>query len=356
MYKKIICLIIITLNTQIFAVSRVKDIAGFEGVRENLLVGYGLVVGLNGTGDNLQNSLFTQKGLNDFLERLGVNVQGASLKTKNIAAVTVTARLPAFARQGSKIDVNVSALGDAKSIKGGTLIATPLLGADGNVYAVAQGSISIPSFNPASQDVKTKDKSQSTTGFIQNGAIVEEEIDFKLSDLDKIKLSLHNPDFTTALAISDAINDNIPGNSARAIDAGTVEITIPNYKKSEMVSFLSEVERLEITTDYKAKVVIEEASGTVVLGEHVRISPVAVSQGNLFVTITPGQQTQDAFALKPEEEDPRRGSRAEYVGSAATLQELVDGLNQMGVWPRDIINILQNIKAAGALQAEIEVR
>jgi flagellar P-ring protein FlgI len=197
-----------------YSETRIKDIATFDGLRDNLLVGYGLVAGLNNTGDNLQNAIFTQQGLTDFLERLGVNMQGASMKTKNIAAVMVTANLPPFARQGSRIDVKVSAIGDAKSIRGGTLLATPLLAANGDVYAVAQGHVAITDFTPANEEVKTKNNSVDTNGFIQSGAIVENELDFELKDFSHLRLSLNTPDFTTAIKVADAINDNITGNTA----------------------------------------------------------------------------------------------------------------------------------------------
>jgi flagellar P-ring protein precursor FlgI len=333
-----------------YASSRIKDIASIEGVRENILVGYGLIVGLNGSGDNMKNSAFTQKGLTDFLEKLGVNIQGSDLKTKNIAAVTVTASLPAFARLGSKLDVKVSAIGDAKSLRGGMLLATPLLGADGNVYAVAQGPVSLSQFDPASDLVKTKSKAVETTGLIHRGAIVESEIDFKLASLNQIKLALNNPDLTTARSIADAINDKVPGNVAVALDPGTVRITIPAHQKDNIVTFLADIEQLEITTDRKAKIVIDEATGTIVMGENVKISPVAISQGNLVISVGGGQLANP--------QDDKRGNGFMKIGEkeSVSLSELVTSLNQLGVWPRDIITILQNIKAAGALQAEIEVK
>lgn len=229
--------------------------------------------------------MFTEKGLTDFLERLGVNVQGSSIKTKNIAAVTVTANFPPFARQGTRIDVKISALGDAKSLRGGTLLATPLLGADGNVYAVAQGAVALSEFTPASADVKTKSSSVETNGYIQSGAIVEAEIDFNFADRQNIKFSLYSPDFGTAIAVADVINNNIPGNTASALDAGTVEVIVPNFRQTEIIEFIAEIERLGITPDYKAKIVINESTGTVVIGDKVHIRPVAIAQGNLIVNV-----------------------------------------------------------------------
>ncbi|MDF2965153.1 MAG: flagellar basal-body P-ring protein FlgI [Rickettsiaceae bacterium] len=347
--KSLLLIISIVLSTISHANSRIKDIASIEGVRDNILVGYGLIVGLNGSGDNMKNSAFTQKGLTDFLEKLGVNIQGSDLKTKNIAAVTVTASLPAFARLGSKLDVKVSAIGDAKSLRGGMLLATPLLGADNTVYAVAQGPVSISDFSPASDLVKTKSKAIETTGIIHNGAIVESEIDFKLSSLNQIKLALNNPDLTTAKSIAVTINDKIPGNVAVALDPGTVRITVPSHRREDVVNFLADIEQLEIKTDRKAKVVIDEATGTIVMGENVKISPVAISQGNLLISV--GGEAANIS-------DDKRGAGFKKIGEteSVSLNELVTSLNQLGVWPRDIVTILQNIKAAGALQAEIEVK
>lgn len=337
------------------ASSRIKDIAAVEGVRENMLVGYGLVVGLNGTGDNMQNSVFTQKGLVDFLEKLGVNVQGSNLKTKNIAAVTVTANLPPFARQGSKIDIKVSAIGDAKSIKGGTLLATPLLGADGNVYAVGQGPISIAQFVPASPEVRTKNRGIETNGFVQNGAIVESEIDFNFADMTHLKFALYNPDFSTALSIVESINNNIPGNTAMAIDPGTIQIAVPSHLKNNIVQFVAQIEQLRIHTDNKSKIIIDEGTGTIVMGENVQISPIAIAQGNLVINVAQGPEPLEQF-MNPLVDDDKRGTAMVAINNGTNLSDLVSGLNKLGVWPRDIINILQNIKASGALQAEIEVR
>ncbi len=350
MNRKYLLLIILSLlpGHYSFAESRIKDITSVEGIRDNVLVGYGLVVGLSGSGDNMKNSVFTQQGLTDFLERLGMNVQGADLKTKNIAAVTVTANLPAFARIGSKIDVKINAIGDAKSLRGGLLIATPLLAADGNVYAVAQGPVSLSQFDPASDQVKTKSKAIETAGVIYNGGIVENEIDFKLASLSHINLALNSPDLTTARQVAEIINDKIPGNVALALDPGTIRLTVPAYQRENIVAFLAEIEQLSITTDRKAKIIIDEATGTIVMGENVRISPVAISQGNLIISVGSNAKVPD----------DKRGMGIVKVGDGdgASLKDLVTSLNQLGVWPRDIITILQNIKAAGALQAEIEIR
>jgi flagellar P-ring protein FlgI len=363
--KKVVTLLFIALLPfASSATTRIKDIAAVEGVRENLLVGHGLVVGLNGTGDNLKNTVFTEKGLTDFLERLGVNVQGANIKTKNIAAVTVTASLPAFSRLGNRIDVKVSALGDSKSLKGGTLLATPLLGADGNVYAVAQGPVAIAEFIPNSGEVKTKSNAVLTNGYIQSGGIVENEIDFLFSEMQTVKFSLYSPDFATAIAVATAINDNVSGNTANALDAATIEVTIPTYRQKDIIEFIAEIEKLEVKPDYKAKIVINESTGTVVIGDKVHIRPVAIAQGNLVVNVDHldlddkyGPDTDDATRdLVNSFVDEKRGKKVRKLNESATLSDLVSGLNKLGVYPRDIINILHNMKSVGALDAVIEVR
>lgn len=365
MQRIILMTLILFSSTFAKAETRIKDIAAVESVRENLLVGYGLVVGLSGTGDNLQNAIFTQKGLTDFLERVGVNVQGdTTIKTKNIAAVTVTASLPPFARQGTRIDVKVSALADAKSLKGGTLLATPMLGADGNVYAVAQGAIALADFTPASPDVKTKSSAVETNGYIQSGGIVEAEIDFSFSDMKRVKFSLYAPDFGTSIAMADAINDNIPGNTAEALDAGTVEVTVPSFRQGDVINFIADIERLPVKPDYKAKIVINESTGTVVIGDKVHIRPVAIAQGNLIVNVGQLDFDNKYGPTTPEARrdlintfvDQRRGRSVHELNEGTTLSELVAGLNKLGVWPRDIINILHNMKSVGALDAVIEVR
>lgn len=355
-----LCLLIAS-NT--FAMTRIKDVTTVDGLRDNMLVGYGLAVGLNGTGDNLQNSVFTQKGIVDYLEKLGLNTQGANLKTKNVAAVMVTANLPPFARQGRRFDVKVSSMGDAKSIRGGTLLPTPLLAADGNVYGVAQGHVSIPDFNQASDDVKSRSGNPENNGLIQSGAIVESELDYSLSGTGKVRLSLNSPDFTTALNIADAINNNIPGNTASALDPATISVVIPEYRKKDIVQFISELESLGVEPDYKAKVVIDEATSTVVMGANVRIRPVAIAQGNLIVTVADNESAQYAASTKDDKQtnidkaiNKRRGMGASHFEGGASLSELVTGLNKLGVYPKDIVNILYNMKSVGALDAALEVK
>ena len=357
MKKLLTILCVIFFSSIAMAETRIKDIATFDGLRDNILVGYGLAAGLSNSGDNLQNAVFTQQGLTDFLEKLGVNMQGANLKTKNIAAVMVTANLPPFARQGSRIDIKVSAIGDAKSIRGGTLLATPLLAANGDVYAVAQGHIAIPDFTPASDDVRTRGSSVETNGFIQSGAIVENELEFNFKDFSHLRLGLNT------IKVADAINDHITGNTAIATDAATVDITVPNYRKADIIEFIAEIESLGVQPDYKAKVVINESTGTVVIGDNVRIRPVAIAQGNLIINVGDRQQAAypstlpiAAQAGRDAAINKRRGMGVELVDSGASLSDLVSGLNKLGVYPRDIVNILHNMKSVGALDATIEVK
>lgn len=347
--------------------TRIKDIASFEGVRENFLVGQGLVVGLNGTGDDLRNSIFTYKELAELLEKFKVNISGERLRTRNVAAVTVTASLPAFSRQGSKIDVRVNSIGDSRSLSGGTLLPTTMVGPDGNIYAIAYGTVVIPSFQPMSDEVKTRSNHIETTGIIKNGAIIETELDFDFSSLASIKLALFNPDFSTAKAVAEVINNSIIGNIAVANDAGTVTIVVPHNQKKSVIELVSNIEQLAISPDYKAKVIINEATGTIIIGNNVQIRPVAIAQGNLMINIGGGKVSQYDRALYGNNRaqrnninqafDGRRGNKVYNLSNgAASLNDVVEGLNQLGVMPRDIINILYNMKAVGALDAVIEVQ
>ena len=346
------------------ATSRIKDLANIEGVRQNQLIGYGLVVGLNGTGDTLNNIPFTRQSLQAMLERLGVNIRGQTIRTGNVAAVMVTANLPAFGTQGSRIDVTVSALGDSKSLQGGTLLVTPLLGADGNVYAVGQGSVAISGFQAEGEAAKIV-RGVPTVGRISNGAIIEREIDFALNRLSQVRLALRNADFTTAKRIAAAINDFIGASTAEPLDQSTVQVNVPKQYTGNVVSLLTEIEQLQIEPDLAAKIVIDERSGVIVMGRDVRVSTVAVAQGNLTVTIseTPqvsqpapfsrgGQTVRVPRSRVGVQED---GKKFALVREGVSLQQLVDGLNSLGIGPRDLIAILQAIKASGAIQAEIEV-
>lgn len=346
------------------AMSRVKDLASIEGVRQNQLVGYGIVVGLNGTGDTLNNIPFTKQSLQAMLERLGVNTRGATMRTQNLAAVMVTANLPPFAAQGTRIDVTVSSLGDAKSLQGGTLLVTPLLGADGEVYALAQGSIAIAGFS-AEGDAAKITRGVPTNGRISNGANIEREIAFKLNDARTLRLSLRNPDFTTSKRIASAINDFMGADTAEPTDPATVTIQIPPRYHGNMMKLVTEVEQLKVEPDQAARVVVDERSGIIVMGRDVRVSTVAIAQGNLTVTITeqpqvsqPAPLSNGQTAVVPRtgvKVDTGDGNKLALVKEGVSLRDLVDGLNALGVGPRDLISILQAIKSAGALQADIEL-
>jgi flagellar P-ring protein FlgI len=351
------------LAVQAQAASRIKDLANIEGVRQNQLIGYGLVVGLNGTGDTINNTPFTKQSLTAMLERLGVNIRGQTLRTGNVAAVMVTANLPAFGTQGTRIDVTVSALGDSKSLQGGTLLVTPLLGADGNVYAVAQGSLAIGGFS-AEGDAAKIVRGVPTVGRISNGAIIEREIDFALNRLPNLRLALRNSDFTTAKRIASAVNDFIGTPTAEPIDPSTVALTIPKQFAGNVVALITEIEQLQIEPDLPAKIVIDERSGIIVMGRDVRVSTVAVAQGNLTVSISEAPQVSQPAPLSRGRTRvvPRTrigvqedNHKLALVRESVSLQQLVDGLNALGIGPRDMIAILQAIKAAGAIQADIEV-
>ncbi len=344
--------------------ARIKDMVDVEGVRDNMLIGYGLVVGLNGTGDSLNNSPFTEQSLVGMLERMGVNTRGTNLRTKNVAAVMVTATLPPYSAQGTRIDATVSAMGDSKSLLGGTLLVTPLLGADGEVYAVAQGPIAVSGFSAQGQGASVT-RGVPTSGRISSGAIVEREIQFTLAELPVLRLSLRNPDFTTAQRVATAINIQLRGNRAQATDPSSVLLSVPEARRGDIVGLITEIEQLRVTPDQVARVVVDEKSGVIVMGENVRISTVAIAQGNLTIRVTetpqvsqPGPFSQGQTAVVPRTDiqvDDQSNNRLAVMNSGVTLQELVQSLNALGVGPRDMIAILQSIKAAGALQAEIEV-
>ncbi len=356
---------VLMFSSQAFASSRIKDISDIEGVRENYLIGYGLVVGLNGTGDSISSMAFTEESLIGMLERLGVNTRDGKIKTKNVAAVMVTGSLPAFARQGTRIDVSISALGDAKSLQGGTLLVTPMLGADGEVYAIAQGQVAIAGFS-AQGDAQSIVKGVPTSGRIANGGIIEREILFDFANQKSIKLALRNPDFTTASRITDAINSYLGSVAATTVDSGTVSLNLDRARREDLIQMLTDIEQLRIQPDQVAKVIIDEKSGIIVIGENVRINPIAIAQGNLTIRITETPQvsqpapfsTTGQTVTVPRTDiqvDEQSGNKLNILKSGVSLQELVDGLNALGVGPRDMISILQAVKAAGALQAEIEV-
>lgn len=344
---------------------RIKDLVDFDGVRGNDLVGYGLVVGLNGTGDGLRNAPFTEDIMTNILERLGVNVTGEQFRPKNVAAVLVTATLPPFARAGGQIDVTVSAIGDANNLMGGTLIMTPMNAADGNIYAVAQGTI-IAGGAAAVGDGAQVVQGVPTSGSIPSGARVEREIAFQLGSLDDLRLALRDADFTTAGRIEQAINQSFGRQVALMLDSGTVQLDIPRMQMRSVAHALSRIENIQVEPERKARVVVDQRSGTIVMGEDVRISRVAVSQGNLTlriqeapIVVQPNPFTDGATVVVPRTNaalDEEPGINLAEVPPGTSLSEVIAGLNALGVAPRDMIDILKSIKAAGALHAEFVVR
>ena len=344
---------------------RIKDLVEFDGVRGNDLVGYGLVVGLDGTGDGIRNAPFTEEIMSNILERLGVNVTGEQFRPKNVAAVFVTAELPPFSRAGSQIDVTVSAIGDAKSLLGGTLIMTPLNAADGQIYAVAQGTI-IAGGAKAEADAATVTQGVPTAGVIPAGARVEREIDFDLNALRTLRLALRTPDFTTAGRIEQAINGTFGRDVAIMLDAGTVRLDIGKTRLPSPAHALGRIENITVSPERRARVVVDQRSGTIVMGDDVRISRVAVSQGNLTLkveeaplVIQPNPFSEGDTVVVPRsnaeiQEEP--GTGLAEVREGTSLSEVIAGLNALGVSPRDMIDILKSIKAAGALHAEFLVR
>nr|WP_124110749.1 flagellar basal body P-ring protein FlgI [Palleronia sp. THAF1] len=344
---------------------RIKDLVEFDGVRGNDLVGYGLVVGLNGTGDGLRNAPFTEEIMSTILERLGVNVSGEQFRPKNVAAVLVTADLPPFARTGSRIDVTVSAIGDAQSLLGGTLIMTPLNAADGQIYAVSQGTV-IAGGATAAGEAAAITQGVPTSGTIPAGARVEREIDFDFTKLSSIRLALRTPDFTTAGRIEQAINGSLKRSAAVMLDAGTVLVDIGATRAPSPAHALQQIENITVEPERRARVVVDQRSGTIVMGEDVRISRVAVSQGGLTlrveeapIAVQPNPFAPGETVIVPRtqvgiEQEP--GIGLAEVPSGTSLSDVVAGLNALGVAPRDMIDILKSIKAAGALHADFIVQ
>lgn len=360
--------IVIGTIPQAFAnapISRVKDIADIEGVRTNILIGYGLVVGLNGTGDSASSIPFTRQTLTNMLEKLGVNAKGveSQITTKNVAAVMVTSKMPSYGRQGSRIDVTTSSLGDASSLEGGQLLATALIGADGNTYAVAQGSIIIGGYTTEG-NAGAVTKNHPTAGHIANGATIEMETGHELSDNTRIRLLLRNPDFTTAMRLKEALNKAFREPIALAVDNQTVDVAIPQALRGNLVPIIEKIENIYIRPDSAARIVVDEKTGTIVMGSGVQISDVAISHANLNIRVTelteviqPEGFSDGITAAVPRTAIDVDEDAAEFhvLDSGANLADLIDGLNALGVTPRDIISILQAIKSAGALQAEIVV-
>lgn len=344
--------------------ARIKDLADVRGVRPNQLLGYGVVVGLNGTGDS-DKTRFTIQSVVSMLSRMGIRVDARGLKLKNVAAVVVNAELPAFSRAGNTIDVTVSSLGDAKSLTGGTLIVTPLRGHDGQIYAMAQGPISVGGFSVEAQGGGASEtRNHPTVARIPDGAIVEREIRTDLAARDNVTLQLRDADFTTAARMAKTINMNLGGAFATTPDAGTVVVQVPPPYAGRVVDFVSIVERLEVTPDAVARVIVNERTGTIIMGQDVKIAPVAVAHGNLTVSVRRNEEAVPAAPLTPGQttvvQNPEIETKEEKVplvelDEGATLSDVVEALNRLGATPRDMITILQAIKRAGALRADVEV-
>ncbi len=345
--------------------ARIKDIADIKGVRQNQLVGYGLVVGLEGTGDS-DDSLFTIQSLASLLEKMGVTVQPEDIDdVENVAAVMVTTDLPAFASQGSRIDVLVSSIGDAENLQGGTLLFTPLKGADGSVYAVAQGPVSTGGFAVSGNSGDQVQKNFPTVGRVVGGALVEQEILSNFNQKDSLTLALHEPDFTTASRVAQAINRAFYSQLAQTENAGSIQVSVPENYLGNTVQFVTMIESLGVTPDMVSRVVVNERTGTVIMGENVRIATIAIAHGNLSIQIDESQNVSQPLpfsrggqtVVTPESDIlVQEGRNPIYlVESGVSIGEVVKALNALGVSPRDLIAIFQALKAAGALQAELEI-
>lgn len=353
-------LIITTLGSPAFG-ARIKDVATVMGARSNQLVGYGLVIGLNGTGDG-KKAKFTPQSIANMLQKMGITISPKDIDVNNVASVMVTAELPAFAKPGMRLDAIVSSLGDAKSLYGGTLIMTPLKGVDGQIYAMAQGPVSIGGLTAGGQAAGVQ-RNFPTVGRVPNGVIVERALPLEL-DQGEVQILLNQPDFYTASKVEETINEIMGRPYAKAVDGTTIRVLVPPEKKSDLVSFISMVEALEIDTDQRAKVVINERTGTVVIGEHVRINTIALSHGNLSIVIKetprvsqplPFSQGETTVVPETQISVEEQKSQLFLIPKGTTIQELVRALNALGVSSRDLITIFQTIKASGALQAELEI-
>lgn len=356
-----ICVVMVFVGTA--QAARVKDISSIAGVRSNQLIGYGLVVGLNGTGDG-GRSEFTTQALANMLQGLGLTIAPQDIRVDNVAAVMVTASLPPFARSGGRLDILISSLGDAESLQGGTLLLTPLRAVNGEIYAVAQGPISVGGFAAGGAAGGGVQKNHTTVGHIADGALIEREVALHFNDRDHIKLILNHPDFTTSFRLIEMINSKMEAGIARALDAGTIEVRVPDTYRSKLVEFVSTLEHMEITPDRIAKVVLDERTGTVVIGENVSISTVAIAHGNLSIEIKenldvsqPAPLSKGKTVVTPDSNVRVEEERANLIllPQSVTIRDLVRALNAIGVTPRDLISIFQAIKAAGALRAQLEV-
>jgi flagellar P-ring protein FlgI len=356
-------LIVLSL-TGVLHAARIKDIAVFRGVRPNQLVGYGLVVGLAGSGDS-NSTIFTLQSMSSMLEKMGVTVNADDIKVKNVAAVMVTAELPPFARSGSRLDALVNSIGDAKALQGGTLLMTPLKGADGQVYAVAQGPVATGGFLVGASGGDKVSKNFPTVGRVVQGASVEREIPFDLNQKESLTLALNKPDFTTATRVAQSINTGFMDQVARTQDSGTIHVAVPPSYYGKIAQLIAAIEGLSVTPDSVSRVIINERTGTVIMGENVRIATVAIAHGNLSVEIKQNYNVSQPMpfsergrtVVTPDTQTMVQEGRAplQIMPSGVSIGEVVRALNALGVTPRDLISILQALKAAGALQAELEI-
>jgi flagellar P-ring protein precursor FlgI len=361
--KKVLAILALLLGLAGSAqAARLKDIADVEGVRGNQLLGYGLVVGLNGTGDGRMTD-FTPKSISNMLEKMGIRVDPIAVRVKNVAAVMVTAELPPFARPGSKIDITLSSLGDAKSLQGGMLLFTPLKGADGNTYAVAQGPVDLGGFS-VEQGGDSAQKNHPTVGTLPQGALVERSIPFDLFQSKKVRIVLRKPDFTTMTRVVTALNTRIGKPAAVAIDSAAVEIPLDARGQFDPVALVASLEQVEVEQDVGARVIVNERTGTIIMGEKVSISRVALAHGNLNITIRQENDVSQPNALAAGQTaavtntDVSVGEdikALQLVGGEVTLGDVVQALNSLGATPRDLIAIFTALKAAGALNAELVV-
>lgn len=358
----VICVIVSFGMTTSASAARIKDIVEIQGVRQNQLIGYGLVVGLKGTGDGNQ-ALFTLQSISSMLEKMGMTVNPAKFQVKNVAAVMVTTDMPPFARPGSKIDVSASSMGDATSLQGGTLLFTPLKGADGQVYAVAQGPLVVGGFSAGGAGASVQ-KNFPTVGRVVGGGLVEKEVSSSFGKTDRLALMLNHPDFTTASRVAESINAAFASHIATTSDSGTIEVNVPPRYADDKVGFVASIENLGVTPDVVSKVVVNERTGTVVIGENVRISTVAIAHGNLSIQIKenpnvsqPMPFSQGQTVVTPNTSMAVKEEKAPIylMQSGTSIGEIVRALNALGVTPRDLISIFQALQTAGALQAQLEV-
>jgi len=343
--------------------ARVKDLTSIAGVRDNQLIGYGLVVGLNGTGDG-NNTLFSSQTVSTMLRSMGLTIDAAKIRARNAAVVMVTATLPPFARAGGHSDVLVSSMGDAKSLQGGTLLLTPLRAPNGQIYAVAQGPVSIGGFAARGKSGSRVQQNHPTVGQIANGALIEGEVGLQLNGREHIRMLLNAPDFTTSARLADTINTQLGADVARAVDSGTIEVQVLEPYRANVAAFVATLENMEVTPDQVAKVVLDERTGTVVIGENVRIATVAIAHGNLSIEIReepevsqPAPLSQGKTVVTPRSDVKVKEEKNQIMvlSQAVTIRDLVRALNSIGATPRDLVAIFQAIKAAGALQAKLEI-